>query len=176
MLQKILFEFFSYLFIFSSKDPDPVKIEYFLKELKDFKSKLYQRNKQIDAYSHKFPSYSIPNFDSSILGTISFETSMEHIKLLINDDNSHESNISKEDEINDNESTISEESQQNYQEEIKKYDNISPPPPPPLPLTTLENLPNKKLLWSLNFKFVPQYISLYRQSILFASDRWGFVR
>ena len=41
---------------------------------------------------------------------------------------------------------------------------------------TNDRIPNKKLIWSIHFKFVPQYIVLYRQSILFASDRWGFVR
>jgi hypothetical protein len=157
--------------IFSLQNPDPIKAGHFLEEIKDFKRKLRLRNKQIDEYSHQFPTYSPSNFNSSILGTISIQTSIEHIKLQIDDDN----NTHEAEEINDNESISSVESEQTIthndkdQEEIKECD-ITPL------LTTLENIPNKKLLWSLHFKFVPQYIALYRQSILFASDRWGFVR
>jgi hypothetical protein len=155
--------------IFSSKNPDPIKAEHLLEEMKDFKRKLHQRNKQIDEYSHKFPTYSTSNIDPSLLGTISIQTSIEHLKLQIDDDNNLQE---EEEEINDNESISSNESDQTIQhntaeqdqEEIKECD------------IKLENIPNKKLLWSLHFKFVPQYISLYRQSILFASDRWGFVR
>ncbi len=162
-----------YKFSFSTKDPDPIKAEHYLQEIKDFKTKLRQRNKQIDAYPHKFPVYTISDFDSSILGTISIQTDIEHIKLIIDDDNNDASNIQEEEEEDDNQSTSSDESQQtiheNDQEEVKECVITSP-------LTTLANIPNKKLLWSLHFKFVPQYISLYRQSILFASDRWGFVR
>lgn len=163
------------LFSLSSKDPDPIKGEYYFNQIKDFKNKLHLRNKQIDKYSQKILNYSITNFDPSILlGTISYQTSIEHIKHSINDDNSHNEikiieEEEEEDEISDTESIKPIEIQK--ETEIPKCENPTPPITP-----TLENLPNKKLLWSLNFKFVPQYISLYRQSILFASDRWGFVR
>jgi hypothetical protein len=148
--------------LFSSKDPDPVKAEYFLQEMKDFNRKLRQRNKQME----KFPTYSIANFDPSILGRISLQTSIEHIKLRIDDDNNEQKKILEE-EDEDDQST---DSDQTIHESPPEELDLTPP------LTTLENIPNKKLLWSLHFKFVPQYISLYRQSILFASDRWGFVR
>ncbi|CAF2758866.1 unnamed protein product [Rotaria sp. Silwood2] len=158
----------------NSKDPDPIKAEHFLQEIKDFKIKLCRQIKQIDEYSHKFPTYSISNFDSSILSTISMQTSVEHLKTIIDDDN-NEYHIEIENDTNNNESTNSDsdESQETIHEnsnnqEVKECNSESP-------LTTLENIPNKKLLWSLHFKFVPQYIALYRQSILFASDRWGFV-
>ncbi|CAF0795335.1 unnamed protein product [Rotaria sordida] len=156
----------------NSKDPDPIKVEHFFREIKDFKIKLRQQIKQIDEYSQKCPTYSISNFDSSILGTISMQTSIEHLKTIIDDDN-NEYHIEIENDINDNESINSDESEQTIHEnsnnqEVQESNSTSP-------LTTLDNIPNKKLLWSLHFKFVPQYIALYRQSILFASDRWGFV-
>ncbi len=153
-----------YLLDFSSKDPDPVKAEYYFQEINDFNRKLRQRNKQIEKYSNQSPTYSIPNFDPSILGTISLQKSIEHIKLRIIDDNTEQSKIVEEEEEEDDaQSTDSDQT-------------IHESHPTTSPLTTLEHIPNKKLLWSLHFKFVPQYISLYRQSILFASDRWGFVR
>ncbi|CAF4492128.1 unnamed protein product [Rotaria sp. Silwood1] len=156
----------------NTKDPDPIKAEHFLQEIKDFKIKLRRQIKQIDEYSHKLPTYSILNFDSSILGTLSMQTSMDNLKTIV-DDNNNEYHIEIENDINDNESTSSNESQETIHEnsniqEVQESNSQSP-------LTTLENIPNKKLLWSLHFKFVPQYIALYRQSILFASDRWGFV-
>lgn len=124
------------------------------------------------------------NIDPFILGKLSLETSMDCIKFAIdNDDNTAELNLSHEEEQQEDhhhhhlfeiESIDSDETQQTTPELPQdEYDIPSPPPPPPL--RNLENLPNKKLLWSIHFKFVPQYISLYRQSILFASDRWGFV-
>ena len=107
------------------------------------------------------------NFDSSLLGTISMKTTFEQI---IDDDN----NIDEYSIEIDNESISSDESQQTIYENqneriINEYNHSSK-------FISFDKLPNKKLLWSLNFKFVPQYIVLYRQSILFASDRWGFVR
>ncbi|CAF4136021.1 unnamed protein product [Rotaria magnacalcarata] len=156
----------------NSKDPDPIKAEHVYQEITEFKSKLRQKLKELNEYSNKFPTYSLPNFDYSLLGTISMETTHAHLKLTIDDDNS-EVNIEDKPEIDDDQSTDSDESQQTIQEtsntqEVIESDTTSQS-------KTLESIPNKKLLWSLHFKFVPQYISLYRQSILFASDRWGFV-
>ncbi|CAF2099677.1 unnamed protein product [Rotaria magnacalcarata] len=156
----------------NSKDPDPIKAEHVYQEITEFKSKLRQKLKELNEYSNKFPTYSLSNFDYSLLGTISMETTHANLKLTIDDDNS-EVNIEDKPEIDDDQSTDSDESQQTIQEtsntqEVIESDTTSQS-------KTLESIPNKKLLWSLHFKFVPQYISLYRQSILFASDRWGFV-
>ena len=161
--------FFSMILIFefSSKDPDPVKEEYYFQEINEFKRKLRQRCKQIDKYSNRYPIYSIPNCNSSILGTISLQNSIADLKLRITDDNTEQPKILEQVDDNNDDDTQSTDSDQTIHESSSSQTT---------PLTTLENIPNKKLLWSLHFKFVPQYISLYRQSILFASDRWGFVR
>lgn len=134
--------------------------------------------KQIDEYAQKFPIYSLSNFDSSLLGSILMQTDIQYLKqMIIDDDNNStidEHNIDIDNQLNDTTSNMSDDSQETIQENsnnqvVQECDNI-------IPLSTLSDIPNKKLLWSLHFKFVPQYISLYRQSILFASDRWGFVR
>lgn len=163
----------SFIDIFSSRDPDPIKAEHIYQEMKDFKSKLRQQMKDFDQYSNRIPTYTESNFDSSLCGEISMETSIEYLKLKVDDDNvDHNTEI--EDEINDNNSTDSDESQETIHENSTNQEAVESETTSTL--TTLENIPNKKLLWSLNFKFVPQYIVLYRQSILFASDRRGFVR
>lgn len=157
---------------FSSKDPDPAKAEYLLEEMKEFRQKLRQRTIQMEKYSHQHPIYSALNINSSILGDLSLQTSIDCMKYSIHDENDIEPiYLSEEEEdLVENESIESDRSEELIHELPPDEDEISSSS-----LQTLENIPNKKLLWSIHFKFVPQYISLYRQSILFASDRWGFV-
>ena len=156
--------------LFSLTDPDPIKAECFLQEINDFRMNLRKTNKQIDLYSYQLPKYSTSDLNSSLLGAISIQTSIEHLRTSIDDDNNEENTNSEEEsvEINDNESIKSDETPQQIDERTET--------PTPTNKTLLGNISNKKLLWSIHFKFVPQYIVLYRQSILFASDRWGFVR
>ncbi|CAF1173215.1 unnamed protein product [Adineta ricciae] len=153
----------------SLTDPDPIKAECFLQEINDFRINLRQKHKQIDLYSHQLPKYSTSDLNSSLLGEISLQTSIEHLRTSIDDDNNEANTINEEEsvEINDNESIKSDETPQQPDERDET--------PTPTNKTLLGNISNKKLLWSIHFKFVPQYIVLYRQSILFASDRWGFV-
>ena len=158
----------------NSKDPDPAKVGYLLDEMKEFRRTLRQRHAQMEKYSQQYPIYTTMNIDPFILGNLSLETSIDCLKFPIDDNNTDELNLSQEDEeeeehLVENESIDSDETEQTIPELPQEEYDI------PSPLPSLENLPNKKLLWSIHFKFVPQYISLYRQSILFASDRWGFV-
>lgn len=143
----------------NSHTPDPIQNQLFSKEINQLTKLFNHRNKQLNEYIEQSPKYSCSPLDYSLLGKISFGTSIEPI----NDDENYE-DISANIEY-DNQSIASDESEQT----IKETELI------PTKQIQFDNIPNKKLLWTLYFKFVPQYISLYRQSILFASDRWGFV-
>ena len=111
-----------------------------------------------------------------MLGTLSFRPFDDSTEPIVDDEtliDTIEEHLAFDEEPSDDESTASEESSPIIVEEEK---DAVPEFNGTISLVPLANVPNKKLLWSLHFKFVPQYIVLYRQSILFASDRWGFVR
>jgi len=146
------------------KDPDSIQNEYYIKELNQLNKHFNYRNKQLDEYIQQSPKYSFSPLDNSLLGKISFGTSIESIIDDENDEDPSMINIEHE-----TESILSDASEQTTIQETEMPTMMKKQ-------LQFDNIPNKKLLWTLHFKFVPQYISLYRQSILFASDRWGFVR
>jgi hypothetical protein len=147
-----------------------------LHEIKEFKHQLHRRTKQLeDCLDHR-PTYSISDIDTSVLGTLTFRTFDDSTEPIIDEDtlvDTIEEHFALDEEPSDDESAASEECSpvivEDANEALPECNGVISPVP-------LANVPNKRLLWSLHFKFVPQYIVLYRQSILFASDRWGFVR